>query len=125
MMMIQKNPLNWKTTSSKDSRMLYLTIMRNIKEYCAKGYCEVSVTFCNFVELPHSLICRILTNMNLSPYDMHIIVNWSDYDSVHTFYRRFISMLCQLNGESFDSKAFNEAIDEFTQYITKCGNKRV
>lgn len=33
--------MNWKTTQATDEKYVYLTVMRDIKQYCASGYCEV------------------------------------------------------------------------------------
>lgn len=114
---MKTNLLNWKTTNTQDTRMLYLTIMRDVKEYCAKGYCEVSVCFGHFMTLPYSLISRKMNLLGLSDFERHIIVDWSDLNSVHVFYRRFISMCCSVNFEQFDAKAFRSAFDEFTQLL--------
>ena len=114
---MKKNKLNWRTTQTTDDKMLYLTIMRDVKAYCAKGFCELSIALINFCELPQSLIIRDIRLMNLSAFDQHLIVYWSNYNSVHIFFRRFISILCKVNNEPLLSRAFNEAIFEFTQDI--------
>lgn len=98
--------------------MLYLTIMRDIRAYCSKGFMEVSVVFFSFVELPAGLINREVYQMNLSIFERHLIVDWGTYDSVHKFFRRFIALVCQLNHEDLDCKAFNDAFEEFIQYLT-------
>lgn len=79
---------------------------------------EVSVVFFAFVELPAGLINREVYQMNLSIFERHLIVDWGTYDSVHKFFRRFIALVCQLNHEALDCKAFNDAFEEFIQYLT-------
>ena len=37
------NQLNWNTTQSNDIRYLYLTIMRDLRQYCERGYCETEI----------------------------------------------------------------------------------
>lgn len=121
--MNKRNQLNWGTTSTNDYRMLYLTIMRDIRAYCQRGYCELTVCFCHFMALPQSLIVRQLAAMKLSLSERHLIVDWSNEASVHVFLRRFVSLLSDYNQEQFHAKEFNEAYEEFTQYLTK--NKQI
>ena len=113
------NQLNWNTTKSHDQRYLYLTIMRDLKQYCGRGYCETEICLYHFVALPNSLIKRLLNKLPLNIRIAHIIIDWSDYTSVHRFMRLMIAMVSQINNCPFDNKAFHAAFEEFAQYITK------
>ncbi|MCR4914355.1 MAG: hypothetical protein K6A96_01175 [Prevotella sp.] len=113
------NQLNWNTTESHDVRYLYLTIMRDLRKYCERGYCETEICLYHFVALPNSLIKRLLNKLPQHRRIAHIIIDWSDYASVHRFMRVMVAIVSQINSSPFDSKAFNEAFEEFAQYITK------
>ena len=111
------NKLNWNTTQSNDDRYLYLTIMRDLKQYCARGYCEVEITLYRFVALPQSYIKRILPTLTSAEIIGHVIVDWACYESVHRFLRMMTAIVVEMNHVAFDQKAFNDAIEEFTQYL--------
>jgi hypothetical protein len=113
------NQLNWNTTESHDVRYLYLTIMRDLRKYCERGYCETEICLYHFVALPNSLIKRLLNKLPQHRRIAHIIIDWNDYASVHRFMRVMVAIVSQINSCPFDSKAFNEAFEEFAQYITK------
>ena len=113
------NQLNWNTTESHDTRYLYLTMMRDLRKYCERGYCETEICLYHFVALPNSLIKRLLGNLPQNVKTAHVIIDWSDYTSVHRFMRLMVAIVSQINNCPFDSKAFNEAFEEFSQYITK------
>ena len=53
--MMMKMRMNWKTTQATDEKYVYLTVMRDIKQFCASGYCEVEVCFYHFLILPRGL----------------------------------------------------------------------
>ena len=113
------NQLNWNTTKSNEPRYLYLTIMRDLRQYCERGYCETEICLYHFVALPNSLIKRLMGNLPYKLKIAHLIIDWSDYTSVHRFMRLMIAMVSHINNCPLDSKAFNEAFEEFSQYITK------
>lgn len=120
---MMKNKLNWISTTSSDDKYLYLTIMRDLKDYCARGYCEVDIALYHFIELPQSLIKRILPTLASAKLVKHFIIDWADYDSVHRFYRMMIAIIVELNHVNFNTNAFNDAINEFTQYLDKKGRR--
>ena len=101
------NQLNWNTTESHDVRYLYLTIMRDLRKYCERGYCETEICLYHFVSLPNSLIKRLLNKLPQHRRIAHIIIDWSDYASVHRFMRVMVAIVSQINSCPFDSKAFN------------------
>lgn len=117
--MMMMNKLNWNTTNCDDDRVLYLTVMRDLKKYCARGYCEIEITLYHFVALPQSYIKRTLPTLASAKIVRHFIIDWSDYTSVHRFLRMMIAIICDLNDANFNSLAFNAAIDEFAQYLIK------
>ena len=121
-MMIMR--MNWKTTSSTDERYVYLTVMRDLKQYCAKGYCEIEICFYHFVILPRSFVKRRMKELAPARFKKHLTVDWADRDSVLAFYRLFITLLCQLNSLEFNPDAFDEAFSEFSQYLTKGKNEK-
>lgn len=116
--------MNWKTTGSTDERYVYLTVMRDLKQYCAKGYCEIEICFYHFVTLPRSYVKRRMKELAPTRFKKHLTVDWQSKDSVLRFCRLFITLLCQLNSLAFDSNAFDEAFSEFSQYLTKGKNEK-
>ena len=116
--------MNWKTTGSTDERYVYLTVMRDLKQYCAKGYCEIEICFYHFVTLPQCFVKRRMRELAPARFRRHLTVDWLDIDSVLAFYRLFITLLCQLNSLELDSDAFDEAFSEFSQYLTKGKNEK-
>lgn len=117
------NDLNWQN-APKATKYLYLQIMRDLKDYCGKGYCEIEVTLYRFVTMPNSLTKRLLQSVPLYKRIKHFIVDWANFDSVYHFYVNFIKILCGLNHKPFDEKAFNEALDEQTQYLKYKGSNK-
>ena len=113
------NQLNWNTTESRDLRLLYLTMMRDLRQYCDRGYCETEICLYHFVALPNSLIKRLLGNLPQNIKTAHVMIDWNDYTSVHRFMRMMVAIVSQINHYPLDSKAFNAAFEEFVQYITK------
>ena len=109
--------LNWKTTKATDEKYVYLTVMRDLKQYCAKGYCEIEICFYHFVALPKSFIKRQMAEIAPMRFKRHLIIDWRNKDSVHAFYQQFITMLCQLNSLDLEENAFDEAFSIFIQYI--------
>ena len=97
----------------------------------SERYLSVSSNFANlslstavmhlyhFVALPNSLIKRLLNMLPQHRRIAHIIIDWNDYASVHRFMRVMVALVSQINNCPIDSKAFNEAFEEFAQYITK------
>ena len=115
--MMMKMRMNWKTTQATDEKYVYLTVMRDIKLFCASGYCEVEVCFYHFLILPKGFIKRNMTDIAPMYLKKHLFIDWRDKDAVRAFYLRFITMLCKLNSLQFDLKAFDEAFSVFIQYI--------
>lgn len=109
--------MNWKTTQATDEKYVYLTVMRDIKQYCASGYCEVEVCFYHFLTLTKGFIKRNMAAIAPMYLKKHLFIDWRNKDAVRTFYLRFITMLCKLNSLQFDLKAFDEAFSVFIQYI--------
>lgn len=107
------------TTKSNDDRYLYLTIMRDLREYCAKGYCDVEICLFHFLELPASLVKRMLSDSPTSKQVGHMIIDWCNSNSVHTFMYKFIKIVTELNHVPMNIVAYDLAFDEFTQYINK------
>jgi hypothetical protein len=112
-----KNKLNWTTTGATTDKALYLCIMRDLKAYCAKGYCEVAVAVCHFVELPNTFIRRELARMGKA--EDTFTVDWESASSVYVFLHSFISIVVGLNVCFFSKSDFEAAYWEFTQYIHK------
>ena len=108
---------NWKTTHSTDDKYVYLTVMRDIKQFCASGYCEVEICFYHFVALPQRYIKRQMMLIAPLQFKRHLFIDWRNKDAVQAFYLRFITMLCKLNSHRLNSKAFDEAFSIFIQYI--------
>lgn len=109
--------MNWKTTQSTDEKYVYLTVMRDVKQYCASGYCEIEICFYHFVALPQRYIKRMMLSMSPLHFKRHLIVDWRNKNAVQAFYRQFIIMLCKLNFIEFNPAAFEEAFSIFIQYI--------
>lgn len=118
------NRLNW-GSAPDDDRLLYLQIMRDLEAYCAKGYCEIEITLFHFVGLPNSLIQRELKNIGHCKQVDHFVINWYRYEDVHRFFRFMIEIVCELNHQQFNSKAFNEAVDEKCQKLKKLINTKL
>ena len=114
--MIQANSIHWNMTSATDDRVVYLCVMRNLKDYCKKGYCDFLLAALKFSDLPATMAKRML-----SPYKVvkPFFVDWNDYDSAHIFLSTFIFKLTEAYQAKFNNVAFNEAWNEFSQYITK------
>ena len=114
--MIQTNSIHWNMTTATDDRVVYLCVMRNLKVYCKRGFCDFLLAALKFSDLPATMAKRML-----SPYKdiKPFFVDWNDYDSAHIFLRGFISTLCEAYSVKFNSVAFNEAWNEFSQYLTK------
>ena len=51
-------------------------------------------------------------------YNVNVTVDWNDYDSTHVFLRTFIFKLTEAYHTKFNQVAFNEAWNEFSQYLT-------
>lgn len=113
-----KNKLNWITTEADDDKYLYLTIMRDMKSYCAKGYCEIDIALYTFCELPNTLIKRMLMTIKFN-VSQPIIIDWGSFSSINRLMRIFITILCEINHANFNARAFLEAIQIFTQNISK------
>lgn len=110
-----KNQLNWRTTNSQVNRYLYLTVMRDMKTYCSKGYCELEIAIMNFVELPNSLIKRELSLIAFMKMHKYMIIDWANRNSIDRFLKAFIKVVSILNHVHFDEKAYNQALELFTQ----------
>lgn len=111
-----KNKLHWNTITTDDDRVLYLAIMRDLKTYSRRGYCDLEICFYRFVELPDSFIHRRLAAMKVDPY---CFVDWKDYDGVLSFIKKVIKTLCSMINETLWQRQFTEAFDEFAQYLRK------
>ena len=109
--------LNWITTKTTDEKYVYLTVMRDLKQYCAKGYCEVEICFYHFLTLPRSYIKRRMAEIAPMRFKKHLMIDWRNKDAVHEFCLQFITLLCQLNSCKLDTRAFDEAFSEFIQYV--------
>lgn len=113
------NKLNWRTTVSNDDRVLYLRIMRDVKDYCRKGYIDTVVLLVNFISLPQTFVRRCYAQApQPKPADVYIL-NWKVPDDVHLVMKELITFICQLNHVSFDVNGYKEAYDEFIQYCKK------
>lgn len=117
--MIKQNPLCWNTTGVENLKYLYLTIMRDLKAYCAKGYCEVSIVFYRFCSLPNSLIKRELAVLPPALRKERLIVNWEEYESVRYFLTTMVKIASEVNHVKINPEEFAEAFNEFTQYLQK------
>ena len=110
------NKLNWRTTQVDDDRVLYLRIMRDMKEYSKKGYIETVVLLCSFLLLPMTYVRRIYRTAEKKPREIYVL-QWNDKGQVRAFITDIIAYLCALNHQRFNPDAFEEAFEEFTQYI--------
>jgi len=115
MTMIQPNSLHWNMTNATEDRIVYLCAMRNLKAYCKKGFCDFFLAALKFSDLPPTMARRML-----APYKdiKPTHVDWNDYDSAHVFLRTFIFKLTEAYHTKFNQVAFNEAWNEFSQYLT-------
>ncbi|MBO6030758.1 MAG: hypothetical protein J6Q22_04735 [Prevotella sp.] len=112
---IQANSIHWNKTNTTDDKMAYLCCMRNLKEYAKRGFCDFYLAALKYSDYPSTLALRVL-----APYK-HIkptYVDWNDYDSAHVFLRTFIFKLTEAYHTKFNQVAFNEAWNEFSQYLT-------
>ena len=78
--MIRPNSIHWNMTASTDDRVVYLSVMRNLKTYCRKGFCDFFLAAYRFSDYPASLAKRMI-----KPY-RHVppfIFDWNDEESVH------------------------------------------
>lgn len=115
-----RNELSWKTTSTPDTRMLYLTMMRDIKAYCKRGFCEPEVLICNFVEFPRSYMKRMLRVMpEMTDYRLCelYLFSWQDKEAIRRMFIDVIRAVTFINHATFSKAAFDAAFDEFSQYI--------
>ena len=100
----------WNTTSTTDSRMLYLTVMRDMRSYCARGYCDIAICLSRFLVMPNSLMKRMLKSLPSIYRKDHFIVDWFD---------NFFIILTHLTHVEIIREDYQKAFDEFTQNITK------
>lgn len=109
----------WNTTSTTDSRMLYLSVMRDMRSYCARGYCDIAICLSRFLVMPNSLMKRMLKSLPSIYRKDHFIVDWSDLGSVRSFFDNFFIILTHLTHVEIIREDYQKAFDEFTQNITK------
>lgn len=120
-MMIQANNIHWNRTNATDDRVAYLCAMRNLKEYAKRGFCDFLLAALKFSDQPPTMAKRMLwPYKDIKP----TYVDWNDYDSAHIFLRTFIAKLCEAYHTKFNSVAFNEAWNEFSQYLIKRKEQR-
>lgn len=115
--MMKQNRLNWKTTTALGDKYLYLAIMRDMKNYCARGYCDVLIALIMFSNLPSSLVIRSYNALPASMRKDHIIIDWCTISSVKAAFEHFLKVLHEINHTYFSAKAYEEAISEFTQHL--------
>lgn len=116
---MEKNRLNWITTSAKDDKYLYLTIMRDLRAYCGRGYCDVLITLTRFCELPSGLLKREYNSLQPLEKKNHIIIDWSNLESVITAIGLFFKAIHGVNHQNINLEAYHEALKEFTMYLQK------
>ena len=110
------NKLNWRTTQVNDNRVLYLRIMRDIRDYSKKGYIETIVLLCSFLILPMAYVRRMYRTAEKKPCDYYVF-DWNNKSQVRGMLTAMISYICALNHQWFDPTGFEEAFEEFTQYM--------
>ena len=113
------NSLHWNMTSSTDDRMVYLSAMRHLREYCKKGYCDFMFAAYRFSDFPQTLAMRVL-----KPY-RHVkpfVFDWGDKESVRIFLIKFFTLLTQAYHTRFNEYAFNEAFEEFASQMSHVSN---
>lgn len=117
--MLKPNSIHWNKTTSTDDRVVYLCAMRNLKDYCKRGFCDFVLAALRFTDYPSTMAHRVL-----APYKdiKPAYVDWHDYDSAHIFLRTFIARLCEVYHTRFNNVAFNEAWNEFSQYLVSGRN---
>lgn len=114
---MSKNRLNWNTTSATSDKYLYITILRDLRSYCAKGYCDIEVTLLRFTDLPKTLVQR---EYNALPDDVkvkYLIIDWADLKSVLRAITTFMKCLHGINHALMNYPAYHEAEEEFTRYL--------
>ncbi len=116
---MNKNRLNWNTTSAQDDKYLYITIMRDIRAYCARGYCDLLITMIRFSDLPSPLVNREFLALNPKDRVNHIIIDWSNLSSVEAAIMKVMRALHGVNHTTINFAAYNEALNEFTMYLQK------
>lgn len=105
------NNLNWLNAPETDDVHLYLRVMRDLKSYCKRGYCEIDIAIINFVQLPKTLILRMLPTLVSSRVAKRFVIDWNDRESMHRFFRVMLAIICELNHQQFNNKAFNDAFE--------------
>lgn len=94
--------------------MVYLCAMRNLKEYCKKGYCDFMLAACRFSDYPQSLALRMLRPYrNMAPF----CFDWNNREEVYDFLLRFIRQITIVYHTRFNAHAFESAFEEFSQYL--------
>jgi len=109
--------------------MLYLTVMRDLKMYCARGYCDTLICargYCDtlicltrFLIIPSSLVKRTYKAMPPFLKKDHLIVDWTDYGSVKSFIFSFFSIIAIVTHTEILKADYEKALDEFTQGLIK------
>ena len=110
--MIRPNSIHWNMTASTADRVVYLSVMRNLKTYCKKGFCDFCLAAYRFSDYPKSFAKRMI-----KPY-RHVppfIFDWNDEESVHNFLLQFIKLLTLVYHTRFNETAFRQAYEEFAQ----------
>ena len=110
--MPKPNSFHWNMTQSTDDRVVYLCVMRNLREYCKKGYCDFFLAAYRFSDYPPTLALRMLKPYrNMQPFKF----SWEDHQSRYDFVLQFIMMLARVYHSRFNRNAFDLAYEEFNQ----------
>lgn len=113
------NVFKWSTTNTTDHRMLYLTVMRDLKNYCSRGYCDITICLNRFLLLPNSFIARSLRTLPYHYRKDHFIVDWTDLGSVRAFFGSVFIIISHIVHVEIRSREYQAAFEEFTQNLTK------
>ena len=116
---MKRGIFEWNTTSTTDSRMLYLTVMRDLKKYCARGYCDTLICLTRFLIIPSSLLKRTYRAIPPRLRRDHYLVFWSDYGMVASFMSSFFSIIAMVTHTEILKDDYEKALEEFTQGLKK------
>ncbi len=114
---MMKTGFYWSTTNTTDNRMLYLTVMRDLKDYCRRGYCDIQICLSRFLVMPQSLLIRLLKTTPAAFKKDHIIVDWADYGSVKAFLDCFFMIITHVTHAQIVRDDYEKAFKEFTQHL--------
>lgn len=113
------NPLLWSTSTTTDLRYAYLTVMRDLKKYCAKGYIDTELFLITHMTICGSLVTKLMKD---APEELQVIIfiiDWKNEDQVRTTLETIIKLVSFMSHNTFRADLFASAFSEFGQYLKK------